>query len=108
VRKKPRKRLIRSGPGKRSGLSGCAVRNGQGRRAARRHARQPQAPKPGHEIVAHQEKPAVAKETARLGSENITKDKEVSETAHKEHIEGPDRNMDPGTKDAAISLYRRQ
>jgi hypothetical protein len=31
-----------------------------------------------------------------LGTENVTEDKEVSETVRKEHIEKPDRDMDPG------------
>jgi hypothetical protein len=35
-------------------------------------------------------------ERVRLGTENVTEDKEVSETVCKEHIEKPDRDMDPG------------
>jgi hypothetical protein len=62
---------LERGPARR-GPSGCAVRNGQGRRAARRRARPPQAPRPGYEIVTHQERPAAAKETAHLVSENVT------------------------------------
>jgi hypothetical protein len=60
----------------------------------------PEISEAGHEVVTHQERPVVAKPCRLSGSawgtENVTEDKEVSETVCKEHIEKPDRDMDPG------------